>query len=371
MAKRDYYEVLGVSRGASPDELKKKYRRLALKFHPDRNPGDKKAEESFKEASEAYEVLSDSQRRSQYDRFGHAAENMSSGGSSPFEGSGFGDIFGDVFSEFFGGGSSRRSTSRGQAGADLSYNMDLTFEQAAFGYSTDELVIPRMDSCETCNGTGAKTQRDIEVCHVCSGTGQQRIQQGFFSVSTTCSQCRGNGKIIRKPCPKCNGRGRVNVRKKLKVNIPAGIDSGARVKLTGEGEAGTNGGRRGDLYLIINVLGHTIFERDNYDIYCKIPISISQASLGSELEVPTLEGRARLTIPSGTQNERVFRLKNKGISRLRGTGRGDLYVKIVVEVPTNLSRRQKKLLEEFAAISKEDSTPMKKSFMDKLKDFIM
>ncbi|MCP4754216.1 MAG: molecular chaperone DnaJ [Proteobacteria bacterium] len=368
LAKRDYYEILGIPHTADPDEIKKKYRKLAMKYHPDRNPGDKKSEEAFKEASEAYEVLSDPQRRSQYDRFGHTAENMG-GGGNPFQGSGFGDIFGDVFSEFFGG-SSRRSSSRGQPGADLSYNMDLTFEQAAFGYST-ELVIPRMDLCDACGGSGARSSKDIEACSVCGGTGQQRIQQGFFSVSTTCSQCRGNGKVIRVPCPRCSGRGRVNVKKKLKVNIPAGIDTGARVKLTGEGEAGTNGGRRGNLYLIINVLEHPIFERDGYNVYCRIPISISQAGLGCELEVPTLEGRARLTLPQGTQNDRIFRLKNKGIARLQGSGKGDLYVRIVVEIPTNLSRRQKELLEEFAAISKEDSTPMKKSFMAKLKDFLI
>lgn len=366
MAKRDYYEVLGLSRSATADELKKKYRKLALKHHPDRNPGDSSAEATFKEVTEAYEILSDPQRRSQYDQFGHAAESMG-GGGSPFQGSGFGDIFGDVFSEFFGG-SSRRSGSQGQPGADLTYNMDLTFEQAAFGYST-ELVIPRMDLCDSCGGSGARTSKDIEVCPLCNGTGQQRISQGFFSVSTTCSQCRGSGKIIRVPCPQCSGRGRVSIKKKLKVNIPAGINTGARVKLTGEGEAGTNGGRRGSLYLIINVLEHQIFERDDYDIHCKIPISISQAALGSEIEVPTLEGRAKLNIPSGTQNGRIFRLKNKGIAHLQSTGRGDLYVRIVVEVPTNLSRRQKELLEEFSAISKEDSTPMKKSFMKVLKDF--
>ncbi len=368
MAKRDYYEVIGVSRSASSDEIKRKYRKLALKFHPDRNPGDKKAEEAFKEASEAYEVLSDKHRRSQYDQFGHAADGMR-GSGNPFQGSGFGDIFGDVFSEFFGG-SSRQSGSQAQRGSDLSYNMDLTFEQAAFGYST-ELVIPRMELCDSCGGSGARSSKDIEVCPVCSGTGQQRIQQGFFSVATTCSQCRGNGKIVRVPCSKCQGRGRVNVKKKLKVNIPAGIDTGARVKLTGEGEAGTNGGRRGNLFLMINVLDHPIFERDGYDVYCRIPISISQAGLGCELEVPTLEGRARLNVPTGTQNDRIFRLKNKGISRLQRSGKGDLYVRIVVEIPTNLSRRQKELLEEFAAISKEDSTPMKKSFMAKLRDLLI
>ncbi|PCI28463.1 MAG: molecular chaperone DnaJ [SAR324 cluster bacterium] len=371
MAKRDYYEILGASKSSTQDELKKAYRKRALKYHPDRNPGDPQAEESFKECSEAYEVLSNAQRRSQYDQFGHAGESMGAGGGNPFEGSGFGDIFGDVFGEFFGGsgGGGRRSATRGQPGSDLSYNMDLTFEQAAFGYST-ELVIPRLENCDRCSGTGAQSSKDIEVCPVCSGSGQQRIQQGFFSVATTCSQCRGTGKHIRRPCTSCHGRGRVNARKKLKVNIPAGIDTGARVKLTGEGEAGIDGGPRGSLYLIINVLEHSIFERDGYDVYCKVPISITQAALGSDLEVPTLGGRAKLHIAPGTQNDSIFRLKNKGIAHLHGHGLGDLYVKIVVEVPSNLTRRQKELLEEFATLSKEDSTPMKKSFMDKLKDFL-
>lgn len=368
MAKRDYYEVLRISRSASPDEIKKSYRKLALKYHPDRNPGDKKAEETFKTVSEAYEILSDPQRRSQYDQFGHVAENLGGSGSNPFSGGGFGDIFGDVFSEFFGG-SSRQSTGRGQPGADLSYNMDLTFEQAAFGYST-ELVIPRMELCDSCGGSGARSSKDIEDCPVCSGTGQQRIQQGFFSVSTTCSHCRGNGKIIRTPCPRCSGRGRKNVKKKLKVNIPAGINTGARMKLTGEGEAGINEGRRGHLYLIVNVLEHPIFERDEYNVHCKVPVSITQATLGCEIEVPTLEGRAKLNLPTGTQNDRIFRLKNKGIARLQSTGRGDLFVKIVVEIPTNLSRKQKELLEEFSVLAKDDCNPMKKSFMAKLKDFL-
>jgi len=369
LAKRDYYEILGVPRSADTAELKKAYRKLALKYHPDRNPGDQKAEESFKEASEAYEILSDPQKKAQYDQFGHVSNSFGGGSGNPFQGTGFGDIFGDVFSEFFGG-SSRQSGSRGQPGADLTYNMDLTFEQAAFGYST-ELVIPRMELCDACGGSGAKSSKDIEVCPVCNGSGQQRIQQGFFSVSTTCSQCRGNGKIIRNPCPRCSGRGRTNVKKKLKVNIPAGIDTGARVKLTGEGEAGSDGGRRGNLYLIINVLEHPIFERDGYDVFCRVPISITQATLGTDLEVPTLEGKARINVPAGTQNDRIFRLKLKGIPRLQRTGKGDLYVRIVVEVPTNLNKKQKELLEEFASISGEDCTPMKKSFMEKIRDFLI
>lgn len=367
MAKRDYYEVLGIARTADQNEIKKAYRKLALKHHPDRNSGNKESEEMFKEVSDAYEVLSDQQKKAQYDQFGHVSNNI--GGGNPFQGSGFGDIFGDVFSEFFGGSSRRSNTNRGQPGSDLSYNMDLTFEQAAFGYTT-ELVIPRMEVCDSCGGSGARSSKDIEVCPVCNGTGQQRIQQGFFSVSTTCSQCRGNGKIIRVPCPTCNGRGRVNVKKKLKVNIPAGIDTGARVKLTGEGEAGTNGGHRGNLYLMINVLEHSIFEREDYDVFCRVPISITQATLGTDLEVPTLEGKARISVPPGTQNDRIFRLKGKGITRLQGTGKGDLYVKIVVEIPTNLNKKQKELLEEFGSISGEDCTPMKKSFMAKIKDIL-
>ncbi|MDT8447033.1 MAG: molecular chaperone DnaJ [bacterium] len=374
MAKRDYYEILGVSKSASKDEIKKAYRKLAHKYHPDKSPGDQASEEKFKEASEAYEVLGDQERRAQYDRFGHAAPGMGGGGGNPFEGSGFGDIFGDVFSEFFGGGGGAgggrgRSTSRGERGSDLSYNMELTFEQAAFGYST-ELVIPRLDECGQCGGSGAKSAKDVDVCSVCGGTGTQRIQQGFFSVATTCSNCRGTGKIVRNPCPHCHGRGRVNVRKKLKVSIPAGVDSGARVKLTGEGEAGLNGGPRGDLYLIIRVLEHSIFQREGYDVHCEVPISITQAALGSEIEVPTLDGRARVTVQPGTQNRQVFRLRAKGIQRLQSTARGDLYVHILVEIPTNLNRRQKELLEEFGAISGEESTPMKKSFMEKIKSLL-
>ena len=370
MTKRDYYETLGVSKSATKEELKKAYRKLAQKYHPDKNPGNQPAEEKFKEISEAYEILSDAERRAQYDRFGHAGANM--GGANPFEGAGgFGDIFGDVFSEFFGGngGGRRGGTSRGERGSDLSYNMELSFEQAAFGYST-ELVIPRLEECGQCSGSGAKSSKDVEVCTVCSGTGSQRIQQGFFSVATACSNCRGTGKIIRTPCATCHGRGRINARKKLKVSIPAGVDTGARVKLTGEGEAGVAGGPRGDLYLIIRVLEHAIFEREGYDIYCQVPISITQAAIGSEIEVPTLDGRAKLTVIAGTQNQQVFRLRNKGIQRLQRTERGDLYVRILVEVPTNLNKEQKKLLEQFAAISGEDTTPIKKGFMDKLKHIL-
>lgn len=376
MAKRDYYEVLGLKKGADAAEIKKAYRKLAQKHHPDVNPDDHAAEDRFKELSEAYETLSDPEKRARYDQFGHAAANMGGMGGNPFEGSGFGDIFGDVFSEFFGGGARTGGRSRGERGSDLTYNLDLTFEQAAFGYST-ELVIPRLDECGQCNGTGAHSSRDIEVCPTCQGSGQQRIQQGFFSVATTCSQCRGSGKFIRNPCKACGGRGRVQVRKKLKINIPAGIDRGHRVKLTGEGEAGFNGGPRGDLYLIINVLEHPIFERDGYDVYCRVPISFTQAALGADIEVPTIEKpqdgkpkrRVKLTILPGTQNDRIFRLKSEGIPKLKGTGKGDLYVRIQVEVPTNLNRKQLELLKQFADISGDDVNPIRKGFMEKLKDF--
>jgi molecular chaperone DnaJ len=369
LSKRDYYEVLGVSKSVTPEELKKKYRKIALKFHPDRNPDNPEAEEKFKEASEAYEILSDQEKKSQYDQFGHAGLGNGAGGGNPFGGggSGFGDIFGDVFSEFFGGsgGGGGRGRSTGEPGSDLRYNLELTFEQAAFGHTT-EIEIPRLETCSPCGGLGAKSARDIEICSVCQGSGQQRIQQGFFSVATTCSRCQGRGKIIKQPCPTCYGRGRTTQRKKLKVNIPAGISTGSRIKMTNEGEHGSNGGPAGDLYLVVTVLDHPIFERDEDDLFCQVPISITQAALGCDIEVPTLEGKARLTILAGTQNNRIFRLRNKGIAHLRGSGRGDLHIRILVEIPTNLNKKQRELLEEFAAISGEDSTPMKKSFFDKL-----
>lgn len=370
MSKRDYYEVLGVSKNSNPDEVKKAYRKIALKFHPDRNPGDKKAEEKFKEATEAYEILSDPQKKAQYDQFGHAAEQMGGMKGNPFgeSQSGFTDIFSDVFSDFFGnGGGTRRRQEQGSVGADLRYNMELTFEQAAFGHST-EIEFDRLESCAQCSGTGARSSKDIEVCRVCNGTGRQQIQQGFFSVATTCSNCEGQGKSIKVACSKCHGQKRSKIHKKIKVNIPAGISSGSKIKLSGEGEGGLNGGHSGDLYIVTYVKDHPIFEREDYDIRCQVPISITQATLGSEVEVPTLEGKAKLTIPAGTQNHRVFRLKNKGISHLHGSGRGDQFVKILVEIPTNLNHRQKELLEEFAAISDEQSSPIRQSFLDKLKN---
>ncbi|MEL0327115.1 MAG: molecular chaperone DnaJ [Deltaproteobacteria bacterium] len=366
MAKRDYYEVLGVSQNVSPEDLKKAYRKVAMKYHPDRNPGDSDAELKFKEATEAYEVLSDSQKRSRYDQFGHAAEGMGEGFSGGFSGGGFSDIFGDLFGDLFGNTGGQRS--RGERGSDLQYNMEISFEEAAFGHST-EVDIPRMETCETCGGLGAKSESDIEVCRVCSGTGQQRIQQGFFSVATTCRSCGGQGKTVRNPCGACRGKKRVPKTRTIRINIPAGVDNNSRIKLSGEGEHGIDGGPPGDLYVVIRVKKHPIFERDGSDIYCEVPISFPQVALGTEIEVPTLEGKARLKIPAGTQSHKIFRLRNQGIVNLRGGNRGDLHVRIVVETPTNLSARQRELLEEMEHISDQDSHPLRDKFMNTIKGF--
>ena len=368
MAKRDYYEVLGVSRNASSDELKKAYRKVAMKHHPDRNSGDKNSEEKFKEASEAFEVLGDKEKRSRYDQFGHSAEGLGSGmgGFSAAGGSGFGDVFGDIFSEFFSG-SPGNTASRGERGSDLQYNMEIPFEDAVFG-SSKEIDVPRMETCDSCSGLGAESENDIKICGTCGGTGQQRVQQGFFSVATTCSSCRGRGKTISNPCKTCQGRTRVSKTKRIRVNIPAGVSSGSRIKLTGEGEHGVNGGSSGDLYIVLSVKDHSIFERDGADIFCEVPISFAQATLGTDLEVPTLEGKARLKIPTGTQTHKIFRLKNQGIAHLRGGGRGDLHVRIVVETPTKLSERQIELLKEFDDCSDEESNPIRNKFVKSIKN---
>jgi molecular chaperone DnaJ len=352
LATKDYYEILGVERGASEDEIKKAYRKLALKYHPDRNPDNKESEQSFKDATEAYAVLSDKQKRAQYDQFGHV-EGMGEGGMGGFDFGGFGDIFGDIFGDLFGqgarGGGGRRGPRRG---SDLQYNMEISFEQAAFGYQT-EVDIPRLETCAQCGGLGAKSARDVEVCPVCQGTGQQRMQQGFFSVATTCTRCRGEGRVIRQPCPACHGAGRVRQHHKLRVNIPAGVDTGARLKLSGEGEDGLNGGRKGDLYIAISVKPHPFFHREGQDIFCEVPIAVTTAALGGEIQVPTLDGKVELKIPAGTQNQRNFRLRGKGVPSVRGGGRGDQYCRVIVEVPTNLTARQRELLEEFGRLEGE------------------
>ncbi|HVJ65505.1 MAG TPA: molecular chaperone DnaJ [Bdellovibrionota bacterium] len=375
-SKRDYYEVLGVAKTASAEELKKAYRKLAVQFHPDKNPGNPEAEAKFKEASEAYEVLSNAQKRQAYDQFGHA------GAQAGFGGAGFGgfggarganpfgdlnDIFGDIFSEVFGGGAGGgRGGSRATRGSDLRYNLGISFEEAAFGCEKT-ISVPRESTCKKCNGSGAKPGSSVTTCGSCRGTGEIRFQQGFFTLSKTCPDCGGQGSIIKDKCPDCRGSGRISETTKLSVKIPAGIDTGQRLKLRGEGEAGTNGGPAGDLYVVVEVAAHSIFERDGFDILCDVPISFPQAALGAEVDVPTLEGTVKLKIPAGTQSHKRFRLKNKGISHVGGRGRGDLFVTAMVEVPTKMSSEQRALLEKFAEISGE-SFPESQSFIRRMKD---
>lgn len=364
--KKDYYELLGVNRSAGEDEIKKAYRKLALQHHPDRNPGDKQAEEKFKEVSEAYSVLSDAQKRSQYDQFGHAAF----GESGPFSGGfdfsgGFEDVFGDIFGEFFGGGGSRRR-GRGR-GEDLRYNLTLKFEEAAFGVEK-KIKIPRHGPCETCRGTGAKAGTAPQTCPTCHGRGQVSFQQGFFSVSRTCSQCHGQGTIVKEPCATCGGAGRVRTMHTLSVKIPAGVDTGSRLKLRDEGETGPVGGVPGDLYVVIQTESHPIFVRDNLDIICDVPISFVQAALGAEIDVPTLDGKVKMKIPSGTQSGKVFRMKGKGIKDVQGLQQGDQHVRVIVETPTRLTAKQKELLKDFAELGGEEVNPLSKGFFDKVKE---
>lgn len=363
--KRDYYETLGVNRGAGDEEIKKAYRKLALKYHPDRNPGDKQAEERFKDISEAYQVLADPEKRAQYDQFGHAAF----GEGGPFRGgfdftAGFEDIFGDIFGEFFGTGTGRRRTR--VRGEDLRYNLDLTFEEAVFG-TEKKIKVPRQGLCDTCQGTGCKPGSSPRTCSSCRGRGQVSFQQGFFNVSRTCTQCRGEGTIITDPCTECGGQGRVRKFHTLSLKIPPGVDTGSRLKLRGEGESGASGGPPGDLYVAIQVAPHPLFVRDGLDIICEIPISFVQAALGTEIDVPTLEGKVKMKIPAGTQSGKVFRLKGKGVRDVHSYRQGDELVRTAVETPTRLTPRQKELLREFAALGGEDVHPLSKGFFDKVK----
>jgi len=363
--KKDYYELLGVNRSTGEEEIKKAYRKLALKYHPDRNPGDKQAEEKFKEISEAYQVLTDSEKRAQYDQFGHAAF----GNGGPFRGgfefsSGFEDIFGDVFGEFFGAGTTRRRTRPG--GEDLRYNLSISFEEAVFG-AEKKIKIPRHGPCDTCHGSGSKPGTSPRSCPTCRGKGQVSFQQGFFNVSRTCNQCRGQGSIISDPCVSCNGVGRVRKFHTLSVKIPAGVDTGSRLKLRGEGEGGASGGPDGDLYVVIEVEPHLLFIRDGLEIICEVPISFVHAALGSDIDVPTLEGKVKMKIPPGTQSGKVFRLKGKGVRDVQGYHRGDQHVRVVVETPTHLTARQKEVLKEFAALGGEEVHPLSKGFFDKVK----
>ncbi len=372
--KRDYYEVLGVERGASDADIKKAYRKLAKQYHPDMNPGDKAAEAKFKEANEAYEILSDSQKRAQYDQFGHAGTDpngFGGGFSSDFD---FGGI-GDIFESFFGGagfgGRSARSKGGPQKGADLKYAMEIAFEEAAFGVER-EISINRMENCGTCSGSGSKPGSTSSTCKHCNGTGQIQYKQstpfGQFVNVKTCDVCHGEGKIITDPCPKCNGKGRIRKSVKIKINVPAGIDDGQTISLRGEGEPGTKGGPSGDLFITMRVKPHALFQRQGNDVVCEMPITFVHAVLGCELEVPTLDGKVKYSIPEGTQTGSVFRLKAKGIPFLRGNGRGDQYVKVNVEVPKKLNEKQKALLKEFAELSGDDCHEQRKSFFDKMKN---
>ncbi|MFQ6332516.1 molecular chaperone DnaJ [Methylophilus sp. 3sh_L] len=371
-AKKDYYEVLGVNRDASDEEIKKAFKKLAMKFHPDRNPDNPKAEESFKEAKEAYEVLSDEQKRAAYDQYGHAGVDPSMGGGAGFGGfggGGFSDAFGDIFGDIFGGGRNQRSNV--YRGADLRYNLEISLEEAARGTET-KIRIPVQSTCETCHGSGARPGTSPVTCTTCNGHGQVRMQQGFFSVQQTCPKCHGTGKMVKEPCPTCHGNGRVKQNKTLNVKIPAGVDEGDRIRLSGEGEAGVNGGPTGDLYVVVHLKEHPIFQRDGANLHCEMPISFSTAALGGEIEVPTLDGAAKMKIPAETQTGSVFRLRGKGIKPLRSSEHGDLMVHVVVETPVRLTEKQKELLREFENSTQADAgkhSPKNKSWVDKARDF--
>ncbi|MDP8566663.1 molecular chaperone DnaJ [Methylophilus aquaticus] len=372
-AKKDYYEVLGVNRDASDEEIKKSFKKLAMKFHPDRNPDNPKAEESFKEAKEAYEILSDEEKRAAYDQYGHAGVDPSMGGGNGFggfNGGGFSDAFGDIFGDIFGGsrGGQRSNVYRG---ADLRYNLEITLEEAARGAET-KIRIPVQTACETCHGSGARPGTSPVTCTTCNGHGQVRMQQGFFSVQQTCPKCHGTGKMVKDPCPTCHGNGRVKQNKTLNVKIPAGVDEGDRIRLSGEGEAGVNGGPTGDLYVVVHLKEHSIFQRDGANLHCEMPISFSTAALGGEIEVPTLDGAAKMKIPAETQTGGVFRLRGKGIKPLRSNEYGDLMVHVVVETPVKLTEKQKDLLREFESSTQADAgkhSPKNKSWVDKARDF--
>jgi molecular chaperone DnaJ len=367
MSKRDYYQILGVGREVSDDELKKAYRRLAMKYHPDRNPGDAAAEEKFKEANEAYEVLTDPQKRAVYDQYGHDGLQRGGGGGGGFGGGNFSDLFGDVFSDIFGG----RGSSGPRRGADLRYVIDLSLEQAAFG-SEETIRIPSWHSCETCHGHGTASGQKPSECPTCRGAGQVRVQQGFFVMQQTCPHCRGRGTVVSDPCRSCRGAGKVKKEKSLSVKIPPGVDIGDRIRLSGEGEPGDRGAPNGDLYVQINVRPHQFFERDGSDLYCTVPISVVTAALGGELEVPTLSGKATLKIPEATQTGKTFRLRGLGVKSVRGGPQGDLLCNVVVETPVHLNKKQRELLREFGdSLDGEGGrhNPETSSWLDKARKF--
>ena len=370
MSKRDYYEVLGVAQNADEKEIKKAYRRIAMKFHPDRNSDDPKADDKFKEATEAYEVLTNAEKRAAYDRFGHAGVDGSAGAGG-FSGGGFSDIFGDVFGDIFGGGGGGRSRAGPQRGSDLRYTLDISLEDAVFG-KTVEIKVPTLQSCNVCDGSGAKPGTSVKTCSTCGGAGQVRMQQGFFQVQQTCPSCRGQGKVVSDPCTSCRGQGRVERSKILSVKVPPGVDTGDLIRLSGEGEAGPSGGPNGDLFVEMSVRKHAIFERDGKDLHCDAPITFSDAALGGELEVPTLEGRVKLKIPEGTQTGKLFRLRGKGVKPVRGGSVGDLLCRVVVETPVQLTKQQRELLQQFQESLTEGGTrqsPKQTSWFEGVKSF--
>lgn len=381
MAKRDYYDVLGVAKNASEDDIKKAYRKLAMKFHPDRNQGDdaKKAEEKFKEAKEAYEMLSDAQKRAAYDQYGHAGVDPNMGGAGGFRGAGpegfggFAEAFGDIFGDIFGGAGGARRGGGGQQvyrGADLSYAMEISLEEAAHGKET-QIRIPAWETCETCHGSGAKPGTSPKVCTTCNGAGTVHMRQGFFSIQQTCPHCHGSGKIIPEPCTTCSGQGKIKKTKTLEVKIPAGINEGMRIRSSGNGEPGMNGGPPGDLYIEIRVKQHDIFERDGDDLHCTVPVGLTLAALGGAIEVPTLGGKAEIELPEGTQHGKTFRLRGKGIKGVRSSYPGDLYCHVAVETPIKLTEHQRKLLKELDESFKKGGdrhSPNAKSWTDRVKD---
>jgi len=372
MSKRDFYEILGVERNASEAEIKKAFKRQAMKFHPDRNPDDAEADAKFKAAREAYDILSDPQKRAAYDQFGHAGVEGGMGGG-PGGGPGgasFSDIFGDVFGDIFGGGGGRGGAQRARRGADLRYHLELSLEEAVRG-TTVKIRVPTSVPCTSCGGSGAKKGTSPVTCTTCGGVGQVRMQQGFFSLQQTCPACHGSGQMIKEPCPTCHGQGRVEEQKTLSVKVPAGVDNGDRIRLSGEGEAGERGAPPGDLYVQISVKEHPIFSRDENNLYCEVPISFVTAALGGELEVPTLDGRVKLKIPSETQSGKLFKLRGKGVKSVRGGPIGDLLCRVAIETPVNLNSKQKELLREFEATTSGSSThrPKEHSWLDGVKKF--
>jgi molecular chaperone DnaJ len=376
--KRDYYEVLGVAKNVGAEDLKKTYRKLAIQFHPDKNPGDKKAEEKFKELSEAYEVLSDPRKKQMYDQFGHSANAGGPGGPGGFDFSGFSagggasinDIFGDIFGDLFGQQAGRRGGGRrhhGRPGNDLRTQVDITFEESAFG-AEKVISVPKSVKCDTCEGSGAKQGTQPTTCAQCGGRGEVSFQQGFFAITRPCSTCEGSGQIILQKCGSCHGSGTVKKKSQIAVRIPAGVDTGQRLKLTGEGEAGERGGETGDLYVVINVLAHDFFTREEYDVICEVPVTITQAALGAEIEVPTLEGKVKVKVPAGTQSHKILRLKGKGLAHLGSYGRGDQLVRVIVEIPTKLNQEQKNILKQFEESGSDAAHPMHSNFFEKVKN---